>query len=454
MVRPRIVIVGSGWGGNKLARKLDKAKFDVRIVSPSNHFLFTPMLPSAAVGTLEFRAIQEPVRTIPGLGEYYQAKARKANFDAKSLECVDEFSGDSFTVDYDFLVLAAGCQTNTFNTPGVHEDRPDLCFLKGLHHARKIRQRTIECFERASNPSLNDDERDRLLSFAVVGGGATSCEFATEFADFVHDDVSRWYPKLAKRVRVTLVEAGDRILTAFDGALAGYYASFLKKRGVNVRTNVAVTSLQGPARNGGASAAILGDGSQLDFGLLVWSAGLAPVDLVREQTELGALPHVKGRVRVDDYLRVPKPNVFAIGDCALQDSLPLPATASVAEQHAAYLAKCFNASYFKSADELPAPVHPAAMPTFFLEFLDKLLFTADPKFRYVERGAMASMGFGRGIADLSRTDLPGAPTISGFAAFVAWRGAYLSKQLSWANMILVPMFWFKSLVFGRDISRF
>ena len=74
--RPRVLILGSGWGGAKLARGLDKAKFDVLLISPANHFLFTPMLPSTAVGTLEFRAIQEPVRTIPGLSEFYQAKAR------------------------------------------------------------------------------------------------------------------------------------------------------------------------------------------------------------------------------------------------------------------------------------------------------------------------------------------------------------------------------------------
>ena len=72
--KPRVVILGSGWGGNKLARALDPAAWDVRVISPANHFLFTPLLPSTAVGTLEFRAIQEPIRTIAGLGEYYQAK--------------------------------------------------------------------------------------------------------------------------------------------------------------------------------------------------------------------------------------------------------------------------------------------------------------------------------------------------------------------------------------------
>ena len=94
------------------------------------------------------------------------------------------------------------------------------------------------------------------------------------------------------------------------------------------------------------------------------------------------------------------------------------------------------------------------MPLPMLEFLNNL-FTASSKFRYIERGGMVSMGFGNGIADLSKSNL-GVPrlSITGFAAFISWRGAYLSKQLSWQNMILIPMFWFKSFVFGRDVSRF
>jgi len=94
------------------------------------------------------------------------------------------------------------------------------------------------------------------------------------------------------------------------------------------------------------------------------------------------------------------------------------------------------------------------MPLPALEFLNRL-FTATPEFRYIERGKMASMGFAKGIADLTTSEI-GAPKvgISGFAAFISWRGAYLTKQLSLKNMVLIVMFWFKSMVFGRDISRF
>ena len=112
--RPRVVVLGSGWGGNKLARGLDKSKFDVRLISPANHFLFTPMLPSTAVGTLEFRAIQEPVRTIEGLSEYYQAKARSIDPERQLVACTGIFNQAKFEVAYDYLVVAVGNKTNTF----------------------------------------------------------------------------------------------------------------------------------------------------------------------------------------------------------------------------------------------------------------------------------------------------------------------------------------------------
>jgi len=217
--RPRVVVLGTGWGGNTFARKLDKTKFDVRVVSPSNHFLFTPLLPSAAVGTLEFRSIQEPIRTVPGLGEYYQAKALKIDTKTRAVECADVFddSGRTFRVAYDFLVVATGCKTHTFNTAGVTDERQDLCYLKHLYHARKIRNRVLECFERASNPALSRDERRELLSFVVVGAGATSCEFTAELSDFMRAFDRRfpppWEPTLKKKT-LLLLQGSPRLVRA------------------------------------------------------------------------------------------------------------------------------------------------------------------------------------------------------------------------------------------------
>lgn len=470
------MIIGTGWAGNVLARRLNKSLYDVRVISPSNHFLFTPLLPSTAVGTLEFRAIQEPVRTIAGLGEYYQAKAREIDKERKVVLCEDLFKGHKFEVKFDYLCVAAGNKTNTFNTPGVAErEGHEVFFLKHLYHARQIRNRVLECFERASNPNISEFEIKRLLSFIVVGGGPTSCEFTTELYDFLQSDVSKWYPDLMKHVKVTLVEAGPGLLGSFDKALADYYLDSLRKKDIDVRVSTAVVGIEesyidaettgnksGEKENGSHyTLAKLADGSDLPFGMMVWSAGLAPVKLI----ERADLDLERGHVVVDEYLRVPgqKGRIFALGDCATLTSGPLPPTASVAEQQAYYLGDAFNNYYSKftllddSSTEvpLPGPIAPAVMPLESLAFVNKILFKSSPKFQYKNRGSMASMGLGGGVSDLTHSNLPvPKTTISGFAANVMWRSTYLTKQLSWTNMMLIPMYWFKAIVFGRDISRF
>ena len=103
--KAKVVVLGSGWGGNKVARDLDKKLYDVQVISPANHFLFTPLLPSTAVGTLEFRAVQEPIRTIDGLGNYYQAKARTLDLSRRVLHCEDAFKKRPFQVAFDYLIL-------------------------------------------------------------------------------------------------------------------------------------------------------------------------------------------------------------------------------------------------------------------------------------------------------------------------------------------------------------
>ena len=222
-----VVVLGTGWGGFNLARSLDK----LSVVSPSNHFVFTPLVPSTAVGTLEFRAVQEPIRTLPSVASYYQAKARSVDLDKQIVTCEGVWDGEVFEVPYEKLVLAQGVKTNTFGVPNVAErEGKEVFFLKvrvcdfihcafsarrlhltssssfasslrslphslaqaqHLHHARAIRNRTIEMFEVAALPGVCDDEKRRLLSFVIVGGGPTSCEYASELHDFLVKDISR-----------------------------------------------------------------------------------------------------------------------------------------------------------------------------------------------------------------------------------------------------------------------
>lgn len=337
-------------------------------------------------------------------------------------------------------------------------------FLKHLYHARQIRNRILECFERATNPTIPPEQRDRLLSFIVVGGGPTSCEFMSELHDFIVKDVAKWYPDLVGYINLTLVEAGPGILGSFDRALSDYYVEKLIEKNIDVRLNTAVGGIEIREIEGCTrfTVARFNDDSELPFGTMVWSAGLAPVNLVANSN----LMLDGGRISVDDYLRVPGVGgrVYALGDCAATPD-HLPPTATVAEQQALYLSDCFNLYYskFDVLDErnrdvelpLPGNVTPYLMPWNILSFMNGLFCKSSPEFQYMNRGAMASMGMGGGVTDLKRTNLP-APktTLSGRVAYLVWSSTYLTKQLSIQNMILIPMYWFKALVFGRDISKF
>ncbi|GMH99613.1 hypothetical protein TrLO_g5914 [Triparma laevis f. longispina] len=283
----RIVVLGTGWGGFNLAQNLP-TDTNLSVIPPSNHFVFTPLLPSTAVGTLEFRAIQECVRTLPSVSNFYQAKAISIDFEEKTILCRDiwdhtDAKPSTFTVPYDSLVPSMGVKTNTFSTPNVSSrEGKEVFFLKHLHHARSIRNRTLEMFEIAALPSTSDGEKRRLLSFVIVGGGPKSCEYASELHDFLTRDLATLYPDLLPYVRVTLVEASNHLLGPFESSLRSYVLGLFKSRDISVKIDTAVLSVEiftDPSYGFEASKAILSSGESLEFGTMIWSAGLKPVRL-------------------------------------------------------------------------------------------------------------------------------------------------------------------------------
>eukprot|EP01062_Namystynia_karyoxenos_P055783 TRINITY_DN46826_c0_g1_i1.p1 TRINITY_DN46826_c0_g1~~TRINITY_DN46826_c0_g1_i1.p1 ORF type:complete len:487 (+),score=136.66 TRINITY_DN46826_c0_g1_i1:81-1463(+) len=431
---PKVLVLGTGWAGFNFLRNIDRRKYDVRCISPANHFLFTPLLPSCAVGTLEFRAIQEPVRTLPHLAGYYQAKATSVDWENRVVTCKDIFKHAEFELPYDYLVICCGCKTGTFNTPGVEQrEGHNVFFLKHLYHARQIRNRILECFERAAIHGTNAEERNRLLTFVVVGGGPTSCEFTGELHDFLTEDLKRLYPDLVPHARVMLVEAGKQLLGTFDQALAAFVSKRFKTNAIDIKLGVAVQEVK-------ENTVIFSNGESAHFGMLVWSAGLQPVNFVRG---LGVPRGPTGRIIVDDRLRVPGhgKRVYAFGDCAVVETAPLPPIAQAAAQQAKYLANQFNAVRSGGGGG-PSSEHVAEPPPFAFSSL----------------GAMATLGGWKGVADFTAVGKPGEGknlgTIKGSSAFFLWRTAYLGKQVSRVNKILIPMYWFKAWLFGRDISRF
>lgn len=428
---PRVVILGSGWGGFRAARQIDKVKNEVTLISPANHTLFTPLLPSTAVGTLEFRCIQEPVRRMANVG-YLQAKAVSMNHTSKTVTCADIFKERRFDVQYDKLILALGAKSNTFGIPGVAErEGKQVFFLKQLFHARQIRNKILELFERADMPFQTLEEKQRLLRFVVVGGGPTSCEFTSELYDFLTEDMGKVYPDLSPLAQVILVEAGSTLLSPFHASIQQYTSRLFSSRPlIQVRTNTAVKAIQDVGLDPVVPQAVLATGPDtsetLTFGMMVWSTGMAPVKFVDALN----LPMQGGRIVVDDHCRVPTmDDVFAIGDCAINPERPLPQLAQVAMQQGMYVGRTINRG---------AP---------------------SGRFEYYSLGAMVSLGDFKGGYDGSKVGNPfgkqfKVPMLKGIAAWLMWRGAYLARQVSLTNMILIPMHWFKTWAFGRDISRF
>jgi len=361
------------------------------------------------VGTIEFRSIIEPIRIARPEAKFIQAYARAADLRQKMVTCEGALDQKQFQLPYDYLVIAVGSKSNTYGIPGVEEHTLPL---KELADARAIRQRIIECFERAANPSLSDDERRWLLHVVVVGGGPTGVEFAAEMNDFLVDDLRNVYPSLLEFVQITVLEGSHQLLGTFDATLQEYTARMFRRQRINVRMGSLVVRVE-------QGKIVLQDGSELPFGLAVWTTGIGP----REFVEGLSVPKDRaGRIITNEYFQIPdEPDVYAVGDCGTVEGKHYPATGQVAQQEGRYLAKAVG---------------------------QRILGNDVAQFRYKHYGMLAYVGSERALADLE--SVKG----KGFSTWLFWRSVYITRLVSFKNKVLVLFDWLKTFIFGRDISRF
>ncbi|KAF8513562.1 NDE1, mitochondrial external NADH dehydrogenase [Hysterangium stoloniferum] len=448
--KQRLVIVGSGWGGYEVLRKVDKKRW-VTMLSANSYFAFTPLLASCAVGTLEYRTALEPVRAFAPESQSFQAWCDAIDFKRKVLECTpatpvslhetmkgsrdyagftddrgQRIMGPKFTIGYDKLVIAVGAYAETFNVPGVKEHAR---FLKDVKDARVIRTRILELFSEANLPMLTDADRRKLLNFCIVGGGPTGVEFAAELHDLLNTDLTRAYPHLAPMARITIYDVAPQILGNFDQELINYAMDRFKRNGITIKAQHHVEKVE-------PGCITLKEEGEVPFGLLVWSTGLAPNPLLQSIKELKK-DDKTGGLMVNDRLNVLHADngevvddVWAVGDASVIETGRLPATAQVAYQEAKYVAKTLN-SIGKHGRALTKP------------------------FKFTNLGIMAYLGDWRAIYDRSGTKSGLKTKETGRIAWLLWRSAYFSMTLSWRNKILVPVYWCVLFrIFGRDISRF
>lgn len=321
--KPRLVILGGGWGGVALLKELNPDDYHVTVISPTNYFLFTPMLPSATVGTLEMRSLVEPIRRIISRvrGHFIRAKAEDIDFSHKFVE-VSQFDSAGkeirFYVPYDKLVVAVGSTTNPHGVKGLE----NAFFLKDINDARQIRNKIIHNFELACLPTTSDTERKRLLSFVVSGGGPTGVEFAAELFDLLNEDLTRHFPRLLRNeISVHLIQSRSHILNTYDEAVSKYAEERFARDQVEVMTNSRVKEVT-PDKI--IFSQKQEDGSlvtkEIPIGFCLWSTGVSQTQLCQALAKkLGKVQNNRHALETDTHLRLngaPLGDVYAIGDCS------------------------------------------------------------------------------------------------------------------------------------------
>ena len=433
--------------------------------------------------------------------------------------------GKRFEVGYDKLVVAVGCYSQTFGTKGVNEN---AYFMKDVGDARRIRKRVLECFEMASLPTTSPQLRERLLNFAIIGGGPTGMEFAAELSDLIQVDLSHIYPRLVPLARIAVHDVAPKVLSMFDEKLTQYAMKNFNRAGIKIKTKSHIEELRRgvPKTNGSVSDEEVADAQgcytlttreegEQGIGMCVWATGNKMNPFVKSAlrktrrfpvrsallspgaqspTELPTQDWMlekdarTGAIVVDDRLHArmvsqtttPAPNpdedeqpasravladVYALGDVSCLASGPVPATAQVADQQARYLAKVFNAlpplpppSPYPTPHASPSgtstvqpttttnlasyAAFPVAVSTSPSQAVSPLIAVPPsqqvPPFKFKNAGIMAYVGNSKAIFNPPNKE---APDISGRAAWLIWRGAYMAKSISWRNRILIPTYW-------------
>lgn len=353
--KERLVIVGGGWAAVGLLKTLDPEKYNVTLISPNNYYLFNPLLPSAAVGTVEPRSLIEPIRKLLARvhGHYIQGFATDVvmgedkpvafggkerllevnvisgnDWDGEAL-CGGgvtsgerkETKGKSIYVPYDRLIVAPGSVTNTHGVPGLEN-----CFhLKTIGDSRKIRTHILDNLEIASLPTTTPEERKRLLSFVVCGGGPTGVETAAEISDMINEDVFDYFPKILRsQAQVHLIQSREHILNTYSEKISEYAEAKFARDAVDVIVNARVKTVE-PDRVVYTVKDAQGKvvEHEIPSGFTLWSTGIAMSPFTKRVTEI--LPnqsHLKA-LQIDSHLRVkgaPLGTMYALGDASTIDT--------------------------------------------------------------------------------------------------------------------------------------
>ena len=394
--RPQVVIVGAGFAGLEAAKALAAVDVDVTLVDAYNHHCFQPLLYQVATAALSPADVAWPTRAI--LHAQKNVRVIMARVTAIDVQARRVHTSE-IDLSYDYLLLATGSTHSYFG----HDDwAPFAPGLKHIEDATEIRRRFLLAFERAE--VVEDDvERERLLTFVIVGGGATGVEMAGAIAEVARRTLQHDFRRIDPRQsRIILIEAGPRLLPTFPEALSDYARRSLRGMGVEVELNRMVTGCDAQ----GVSL----DGGRIEAATVIWAAGVVASPAA---DWIGATHDRAGRIKVNPDLSVPgRPEIFAAGDTALvtdRDGHAVPGIAPAAKQMGRYVAKVIAAR----VENRPAT----------------------PPFSYRHLGELAAIGRTSAVVKL------GALRLTGFLGWLFWSAVHIYFLIGLRNRFVVAVNW-------------
>jgi NADH:ubiquinone reductase (H+-translocating) len=402
----RVIILGGGFGGVFTAKNLlNKKNIEVVLISKTNYFLFTPLLHEVACGSINRHTICEPIRDVlkGDNFKFYRAQVDKVDATNKTV-----YFGKN-KLDYDFLVIAIGSESFTFNIPGVKEN---ALKLKSIRDSIEIRGSLIKSLESA-NLSKNKRNIEKYLNFVVIGAGATGVELAGEISDIIKDNLQNRFGHLKKyKPKVHLIQASSDILPIMSKKSIKNARKILKKKDVKVYTNTFVSEVL-------VDEVKTKTGLSIKSSTIIWSGGVKP----RAIKTVPKLQDEKGFFRVNKNLQVKNfPEIFALGDVSHIESEPVPMLAQVAMQQSIIVSKnIINLVEGNNLDE----------------------------FKFKNKGILVSIGEFKVIGDIFNGKL----SVKGSFWWFVKRTIYIMNMIGLRNKIRVGIEWFINLIFSRDTSE-
>jgi NADH dehydrogenase len=421
--RPHLVIVGGGFGGLTTAQAAARLGARITLVDRTNHHLFQPLLYQVATAGLTAPDIAAAIRSVLADRDDVTVLLDEVvgvDLDAKTVRLAN---ASDKTLAYDYLVIAAGARTNYFGHDDWSERAPGM---KSISDALEIRKRVLLSFEQAET-TRDEKQREKLLTFAIVGGGPTGVELAGAVAELgrfvLASDFRHIRPQAS---RVVLIEAGPRLLPAFAPDLSDSARLELAGFGVDVRLQTRVEGLDADKLTLRSEDGTLDD---LPAATVVWAAGVKPVPLAKA---LG-LPTAKdGRVKVARDCSLPgHPDAFCIGDMAYlegRDGKPLPGVSPVAMQQGRYVVKAIAR---RMDGQLAGDQGDSERRAF----------------HYLDKGIMATIGRKSAVVQT------GPIKMSGLVAWLAWLGVHIYYLIGFRNRLVVLFSWAWSYLTYRRGAR-